>query len=99
MTRSPAGVASSRRISDGERAADEEEERDRREVQQRDPLVIARQQPRLDAVAVVQVVMRRSDDGMLRAASTAATWLRLRSVRATSRTRSAASSCSSLTSP
>ena len=42
-----------------ERAADEEEERDRGEIEQRDALVIARQQPRLDAVAVVQVVARR----------------------------------------
>src|SRR5439155_4786961 len=31
---------------------------DRREVQQRDALVIAREQPRLDAVSVVQIVMR-----------------------------------------
>ena len=44
----------------GERAADEEEQRDGRQVQQRDALVIARQQPRLDAVAVVQIVMRRN---------------------------------------
>ena len=44
---------------DGERAADEEEERHRREVEQRDALVVARQQPRRDAVAVVQIVVRR----------------------------------------
>ena len=41
-----------------ERAADEEEERDRGEIQQRDALVVARQQPRLDAVAVVEIVPR-----------------------------------------
>ena len=37
-------------------AAEEEEHRDRDQVQQRDPLVVLRQQPRLEAVAVVQVV-------------------------------------------
>ena len=42
----------------GEGAADEEEERDRRQVQERDALVIARQQPRLHAVSVVQIVAR-----------------------------------------
>ena len=49
-----------------ERAADEKEERDRREVQQRDALVIAGQQPRRDAVAVVQVVLRRHAERSLR---------------------------------
>ena len=43
----------------GEDAADEEEERDGGEVQQGDPLVIAREQPRADAVSVVQIVPRR----------------------------------------
>ena len=42
-----------------ERAADEEEERHRDQVEQRDALVVARQQPRRDAVAVVQIVFRR----------------------------------------
>ena len=42
-----------------ERAAEEEEERDAGQVEQRDALVVARQQPRLDAVAVVQIVTRR----------------------------------------
>src|SRR5207249_2322151 len=46
-----------------EGAAEEEEERDRREIEQRDPLVIARQQPRRDAVALVQVVAGRQSDG------------------------------------
>ena len=32
------------------------------EIQQRDALVVARQQPRLDAVAVVQVVPRRHEE-------------------------------------
>ncbi len=41
-----------------EEAADEEEDGDRREIQQRDALVVLRQQPRLQAVAVVQVVHR-----------------------------------------
>ena len=45
------------------RAADEEEDRDGGEIEQRDALVIARQQPRLDAVAVVQVVPRREYQG------------------------------------
>ena len=45
----------------GERAAEEEEERDGGQIEQRDALVIARQQPRLDAVAVVQIVPRRNE--------------------------------------
>src|SRR5262249_52696559 len=47
----------------GERAAHEEEERHAREIEQRDALVVAREQPRRDAVAVVQVVARWKDDG------------------------------------
>ena len=46
----------------GERAADEEEHRRGRQVQQRDALVVARQQPRFDAVTVVQVVMRGNQE-------------------------------------
>ena len=45
------------------RAADDEEEGDAGEVQQGDALVIAREQPRPDAVAVVQVVTRWKKDG------------------------------------
>ena len=41
----------------GERAADEEEHRNGGEVEQRDALVVARQQPRLDAIAVVQIMV------------------------------------------
>ncbi len=43
----------------GEDAADDEEERHRREVEQRDALVVAGQEPRSDAVARVEVVARR----------------------------------------
>ncbi len=43
---------------DREGAADEEEERHRRQIQQGNALMVARQQPRLDAVAIVQVVVR-----------------------------------------
>src|SRR6267154_1163650 len=42
----------------GERASNEEKHGHRGQVQQRDALVIAGQQPRLDAVALVQIVMR-----------------------------------------
>ena len=44
-----------------EESPEEEEERDRREVEGRDPLVVARQQPRLHAVLGVQVVDARLD--------------------------------------
>ena len=55
-TRSPAGVISSRRMSAGEDGAQHEEGGHADEVQQPDPLVVLRQQPRLEAVAVGQVV-------------------------------------------
>src|SRR5439155_13971265 len=48
---------------DGEGAADEKEKCDPHQVQERDPLVIARQQPRFDAVAVVQVMPGRKEQG------------------------------------
>src|SRR5438093_3289765 len=46
----------------GERSADEEEEGDGAEIKERDAFVVARQQPRPDAVAVVQVMTWRKDD-------------------------------------
>src|SRR5207237_4307228 len=42
------------------RTADEEEDGDGGQIQERDPLVIAREQPRFDPVAVVQIVPERS---------------------------------------
>ena len=47
----------------GEGAADEEEQRDREQVEQRDALVVLGQQPRLEAVA------RRSGNSLVRAAA------------------------------
>ena len=45
----------------GEQAAEEEERRDRDQIEDRDPLVVLREQPRLEAVAVRQVVVRWVD--------------------------------------
>src|SRR5262249_33842500 len=47
-----------------EEPAQEKERRDRPQVEQRDALVVLRQQPRLQAVAVVQIVQRRCCDGV-----------------------------------
>ena len=53
----PRGVSSSSRDrSSANRPPSEEQDRDRDQVQDRDALVVVRQQPRLEAVAVVQVV-------------------------------------------
>jgi hypothetical protein len=41
---------------EGEHAANEEERGNRRQVEQRDPLMVSRQQPRREAVSVVDVV-------------------------------------------
>jgi hypothetical protein len=43
--------------ANGEQAADEEHHRDRHQVHDGDALVVLRQQPRLQAVAVVQVML------------------------------------------
>ena len=43
----------------GERAADEEEERDRRQIQQRDALMVGGQQPRTNAIRGVEIVLAR----------------------------------------
>src|SRR5207247_43432 len=47
----------------GEGAADEEKERHAGEEQERDLLVVAREQPRRDAVVLVEVVARREEEG------------------------------------
>ena len=44
--------------ADRHEAAEEEEDRDRDQIHDRDPLVVLRQQPRLEAVAVVQIMTR-----------------------------------------
>ncbi len=43
----------------GERSADDEEERDRHQIQQRDALVVQRKEPGLPAVVRVQIIARR----------------------------------------
>ena len=50
-------MSSSRRISSREGAAEEEEERDRERDTERDALVVRGQQPRLDAVTGVEVML------------------------------------------
>ena len=46
----------------GEKSADEEEERDRHQIQQRNPLVVGGEQPGLDAVFLVQIIFAFGDD-------------------------------------
>ena len=55
-TRSAAGVSSSRRMISANDPPRKKKAVIETEVQQRDPLVVAGQQPRLEAVAVVQIV-------------------------------------------
>ncbi len=52
----PSGDSRLMRKSDRQRAADEEHQRDRDEIQDRDALVVGREQPAFPAVLDVQVV-------------------------------------------
>jgi len=58
-TRSPAGVVSSSRMRTANAPPTKKKIRHAGEIEQRDALVVARQQPRSDAVAVVEIVMDR----------------------------------------